>query len=82
MSISSCFLFVCSCEVRESEATVAVACKMLRIVWFMWTRREAYGNVNVKRMKKKLTRMDAYYGLLTFGKENVLVLRAAGLSRE
>jgi len=41
------------------KAIVAVACKMLKIVWFMLTRREAYGNVNEKRYEEKLKRMDA-----------------------
>jgi transposase len=43
----------------DQKAAVAVACKMLKIVWFMLTRREAYGNVNEKRYEEKLKRMDA-----------------------
>ena len=43
----------------DQKATVAVACKMLKIAWFMLTRREAYGNVNEKRYEEKLKRMDA-----------------------
>jgi transposase len=43
----------------NQKATVAVACKMLKIAWFMLTRREAYGNVNEKRYEEKLKRMDA-----------------------
>src|SRR4030067_74042 len=43
----------------DQKATVAVACKMLKIAWFMLTRREAYGNVNKNRYEEKLKRMDA-----------------------
>jgi transposase len=43
----------------NQKATVAVACKMLKIVWFMLTRREVYGSVNRKRYEEKLKRMDA-----------------------
>jgi transposase len=40
----------------DQKATVAVACKMLKIVWFMLTRREAYGCVNGRRYGEKLKR--------------------------
>jgi transposase len=43
----------------NQKAAVAVACKMLKIAWFMLTRREAYGNVNEKRYEEKLKRMNA-----------------------
>jgi transposase len=43
----------------DQKAVVAVACKMLKIVWFMLSRREAYGNVNGKRYGEKLKKIDA-----------------------
>ena len=43
----------------NQKATVAVACKMLKVVWFMLTRREVYGSVNKKRYEEKLKRLDA-----------------------
>lgn len=43
----------------DQKAVVAVACKMLKIVWFMLSRRETYGNVNVKRYGEKLKKVDA-----------------------
>ena len=41
----------------DQKATVAVACKMLKIVWFMLSRREPYGCVNGKRYGEKLKRI-------------------------
>lgn len=41
----------------DQKATVAVACKMLKIAWFMLTRRETYGNANRKRYGEKLKKM-------------------------
>jgi transposase len=41
----------------DQKAAVAVACKMLKIVWFMLTRRETYGNANVKRYGEKLKKI-------------------------
>jgi len=43
----------------DQKAVVAVACKMLKIAWFMLTRHETYGNVNVKRYGEKLKKIDA-----------------------
>jgi transposase len=43
----------------DQKAAVAVACKMLKIAWFMLTRHETYGNVNVKRYGEKLKKIDA-----------------------
>jgi transposase len=43
----------------DQKATVAVACKMLKIAWFMLTRRETYGNANVKRYGEKLKKIGA-----------------------
>jgi transposase len=42
----------------KQKAVVAVACKMLKIVWFMLTRRETYGGVKGKRYGEKLKRLD------------------------
>jgi hypothetical protein len=42
----------------DQKAIVAVACKMLKIVWFMLTRREAYSGVNGRRYGEKLKRFD------------------------
>lgn len=46
----------------DQKATVAVACKMLKIVWFMLTRREAYGDANVRRYGEKLKRIEMQKG--------------------
>lgn len=43
----------------DQKAAVAVACKMLKIIWFMLSRREAYGSANGKRYAKKLKKIDA-----------------------
>ncbi len=43
----------------DQKATVAVACKMLKIAWFMLTRRETYGNANRKRYGEKLKKIGA-----------------------
>lgn len=43
----------------DQKATVAVACKMLKVAWFMLTRRETYGNANKKRYGEKLKKIDA-----------------------
>ena len=43
----------------DQKAAVAVACKMLKIAWFMLTRRETYGDANVKRYGEKLKKIDA-----------------------
>ena len=40
------------------KAIVAVACKMLKIIWFMLTRREAYGCVNERRYGEKLKKIS------------------------
>jgi hypothetical protein len=42
----------------DQKAVVAVASKMLKIVWFMLIRREAYGNVNGRRYGEKLKRIE------------------------
>lgn len=41
----------------DQKAVVAVANKMLKIVWVMLIRREAYGNVNGRRYGQKLNRI-------------------------
>ena len=38
----------------DGKAVVAVACKMLKIIWFMLTRREAYQSRNEGRYGRKL----------------------------
>jgi len=38
----------------DGKAVVAVACKMLKIIWFMLTRREAYQGRNEVRYGVKL----------------------------
>ena len=38
----------------DGKAVVAVACKMLKIIWFMLTRREAYQSRNEGRYGVKL----------------------------
>jgi transposase len=43
----------------DQKATVAVACKMLKIVWTMLIRRETYGGANEKRYGEKLKKIDA-----------------------
>jgi transposase len=42
----------------DQKATVAVAAKMLKIIWFMLVRREAYGCVNGRRYGEKLKRIE------------------------
>lgn len=42
----------------DQKAIVAVACKMLKIVWFMLSRREAYGGANRKRYGEKLKKIE------------------------
>ena len=42
----------------DQKAIIAIANKMLKIIWFMLTRREAYESANRKRYIKKLNRMD------------------------
>jgi hypothetical protein len=41
----------------DQKATVAVACKMLKIVWFMLTKRETYGNANGRLYGEKLKKI-------------------------
>ena len=41
----------------DQKAAVAVACKMLKIVWFMLTRRETYGNANGRLYGEKLKKI-------------------------
>jgi len=43
----------------DQKAVVALACKMLKIVWFMLTKREEYESANRKRFVKKLNSLDA-----------------------
>jgi len=43
----------------DQKATVAVACKMLKIIWFMLTRRETYGCVNGRRYGEKLKKISS-----------------------
>ena len=42
----------------DGKAVVAVACKMLKIIWFMLTRREAYQSRNEGRYGVKLKSLD------------------------
>lgn len=42
----------------DQKAAVAVACKMLKIVWFMLTRREPYGSADLRRYGEKLKSID------------------------
>jgi transposase len=42
----------------DQKATVAVACKMLKIVWFMLTKRETYGNANGRLYGEKLKKIS------------------------
>jgi len=52
----------------DQKARVAVACMMLKIVWFMLTRREAYENADLRRYGEKLKRLEMQKRyLLVFG---------------
>ena len=42
----------------DQKAVVALACKMLKIIWFMLTRKEEYESMNEKRFAKKLNSLD------------------------
>jgi transposase len=42
----------------EQKALVAVACKMLKIIWFMLTRREPYQSMNARLYGDKLYRLS------------------------
>ena len=42
----------------DGKAIVAVACKMLKIIWFMLTRRELYEGRNERRYRVKLKSLD------------------------
>jgi transposase len=42
----------------DQKAVVALACKMLKIVWFMLTKREPYESANEKRYSEKLNSLD------------------------
>ncbi len=42
----------------DQKATVAVACKMLKIVWFMLIRKEPYESVDEGRYAKKLKSLN------------------------
>jgi transposase len=42
----------------DQKAVVAVANKMLKIIWFMLTRKEPYESANGKRYSKKLNLLD------------------------
>ncbi|MGC8896547.1 MAG: transposase, partial [Candidatus Bathyarchaeia archaeon] len=42
----------------EQKALVAVACKMLKIIWFMLTRREPYQSRNTRLYGEKLKRLS------------------------
>jgi len=42
----------------DGKAVVAVACKMLKIIWFMLTRREAYRSRNEGRYGRKLKSLE------------------------
>ncbi|MEM2112208.1 MAG: IS110 family transposase, partial [Candidatus Bathyarchaeia archaeon] len=44
----------------EQKALVAVACKMLKIIWFMLTRREPYSSRNERLYGDKLNRLSGY----------------------
>jgi len=46
----------------DQKAAVAVACKMLKIVWFMLTRREVYEGADLRRYGEKLKRMEMRKG--------------------
>jgi len=43
----------------DQKAAVAVACKMLKIVWFMLSRREVYSCANTRRYGEKLKKIGA-----------------------
>ena len=43
----------------DQKAVVALACKMLKIIWFMLTKKEEYESANEKRYAKKLNSLDA-----------------------
>jgi transposase len=47
---------VCSMRGKQ-KAAVAVACKMLKIIWFMLTRREVYGGAKERRYGEKLKKI-------------------------
>ncbi len=42
----------------DQKAVVALACKMLKIIWFMLTKKEEYESTNRKRYVKKLNLLD------------------------
>ena len=42
----------------DQKAVVALANKMLKIIWFMLTKREAYESANRKRYAKKLNSLS------------------------
>lgn len=42
----------------DQKAVVALACKMLKIIWFMLTKKEAYESANGKRYGEKLNLLD------------------------
>ena len=42
----------------DQKAVVALACKMLKIVWFMLTKREPYESANEKGYSKKLNSLN------------------------
>jgi hypothetical protein len=44
----------------EQKALVAVACKMLKIIWFMLTRKEPYQSRNARLYGDKLYRLSTY----------------------
>jgi len=44
----------------EQKALVAVACKMLKIIWFMLTRREPYQSRNARLYEEKIYRLSRY----------------------
>ena len=43
----------------DQKTVVALACKMLKIVWFMLTRKEEYESMNERRFAKKLNSLDS-----------------------
>jgi transposase len=43
----------------DQKAVVAVACKMLKIIWFMLMKKEEYESTNKNRYAKKLNLLDA-----------------------
>jgi len=42
----------------DGKAVVAVACKMLKVIWFMLSRREVYQSRNEGRYGRKLKSLD------------------------